>query len=779
MATLTGLMRMNLSKKVVPIENVHREAIIVALKNEFKISSKSIVLPANYNISDENKDVFPLSGISLDVLETFLGVCSNVDGGAFINSLSSAAVCETLIMPLTEKYKVSMTNLLSRVQYGGVNKASIFVCHAWEYSFPDLVTILKQNTADRTNTYFWLDLFSINHHNSQQSHQKLWLTTFPSTCRLFNRMIIVIPQRNDLLIANRLWCLWEIYHFIKFEIDYDIALPTSEKANLQIELERNCEDFVIFLKSQINFLAGEASDPNDKSAILGAISQFKRIEIFNSSIRTGFMNCLIKIFRNTILGKSTKINEVNIAAINLSKASTLIKLLKLNNQYDEAIEWQTSIVNFLTTTTQADKSETIKAMNSLSELFELKQDIDHAIKYIRECCNTSSEQFGGDHIETLQNKISLGRLLLKGNLNTEATIVLSECYDYIRLQTGTTKLIVKSIDNGDNVNTNDQIEVSPEKFPKAELSHMILQVQVGRLLGEALFAIGRCDDSLSTFESCIAYGSKNLGRAHLETLRTVTSYGTTSYQNHEYRKARKLYTMALNLHLEKCNKREEPDQEALQVINRLVLLHQERGCNQEACKLFQQCYQRRQILLGEGHRETLQSANNLAIFYARQGFHEHALRLYEECHELSELYLGQYDLDTLLYTQNLAVECRRIGELERAKRLYEKCLGQSIKIYGEQHALTIQINNNLTELLFINGKSKEDIFERYKSCYEASKTTAGESNFHTVIYKQNMTALNRMIAQEAEQRKVHEEKLKNVHSQLLKQQLKANTVEKS
>lgn len=82
----------------------------------------------------------------------------------------------------------SLCELLSAETTSGkknvlVGKPSVFLSHAWASSFSQLVDILEyfccsSGNVDAEETFFWIDIFSVDQHRAQQMPSEWWDSTF-------------------------------------------------------------------------------------------------------------------------------------------------------------------------------------------------------------------------------------------------------------------------------------------------------------------------------------------------------------------------------------------------------------------------------------------------------------------------------------------------------------------------------------------------------------------------------------------------------------------------
>ena len=126
-----------------------------------------------------------------------------------------------------------------------VGTPNVFVSHAWQYNFLELLDALgefvgapKQELAgllddeyhdslfdtidtdldsarQRTEIFFWFDCFVIDEHATQSLTQEWWKTTFTECIARIGHTVMVLSPWNAPIPLTRAWCLWEIYSTVK------------------------------------------------------------------------------------------------------------------------------------------------------------------------------------------------------------------------------------------------------------------------------------------------------------------------------------------------------------------------------------------------------------------------------------------------------------------------------------------------------------------------------------------------------------------------------------
>ena len=114
-------------------------------------------------------------------------------------------VCFGIVKPATEHVKTSYAEMLSNTtEPGEVNDATVFVSHAWKYTFVDVVDALSSLSE---NAYVWFDVFTVNQHASLQVPPDWWFTTFKEAVASIGHTVLILMPWDDPISLTRAWCI--------------------------------------------------------------------------------------------------------------------------------------------------------------------------------------------------------------------------------------------------------------------------------------------------------------------------------------------------------------------------------------------------------------------------------------------------------------------------------------------------------------------------------------------------------------------------------------------
>lgn len=180
------------------------------------------------------------------------------------------------VLPQTSAGKTAFTD--SPIGEANSAETNLFVSHAWQYTFGQLITSLsqwaKEQDQDPATTYCWIDLFSVNQHVSADVSQDEWAETFKNGIAKAGRFVLVLTPWSNPVPYTRAWCLWEVFNASKTGVPFSIALAEQEAKNLGDTIAKEPLSIVPAL-CEIQSKKASAQDPRDMTMISSWIQRPK------------------------------------------------------------------------------------------------------------------------------------------------------------------------------------------------------------------------------------------------------------------------------------------------------------------------------------------------------------------------------------------------------------------------------------------------------------------------------------------------------------------------
>lgn len=154
-----------------------------------------------------------------------------------INSITTAGVCHSMVIPTTSihecsyiDYSLKTHNISSSKIFFG--KANVFVSHVWNYNFIEFIQTIHDwiLTNNNTDYFFWIDVFCLPQQmNSITKPFQWWNVSFrQSIIDIGFTLIVFLPWSSPIYI-KRSWCLYEFFITVDSSITYEIILPLQQK----------------------------------------------------------------------------------------------------------------------------------------------------------------------------------------------------------------------------------------------------------------------------------------------------------------------------------------------------------------------------------------------------------------------------------------------------------------------------------------------------------------------------------------------------------------------
>eukprot|EP00808_Paulinella_micropora_P001610 g10533.t1 len=159
----------------------------------------------------------------------------------------------------------------------GVATATVFLSHAWKYTFKQVVEAIAAHWPDkdvRSQTFLWFEFFTVNQHQISTVDPDFWFEAFRENVQTIGRTVLILsPWRNPLLLT-RSWCLWEIFCTRVTESMFEICLSPTEAKDFEKAL---VEDFSSILGSlsKIDVKKAKAFKKEDQEKILALVERMK------------------------------------------------------------------------------------------------------------------------------------------------------------------------------------------------------------------------------------------------------------------------------------------------------------------------------------------------------------------------------------------------------------------------------------------------------------------------------------------------------------------------
>ena len=142
--------------------------------------------------------------------------------------LTTTDVCNKFLKPITSEKQQSYCEYLQEQNSPDVGEATVFISHAWKYTFVEVVDALEHHFSKEPDIFIWFDLFSNNQHKAISFPFEWWRDTFLNAIGKLGRVVMVLSPWNNPIPFTRAWCLWEIYCAVSTGSKFEVAITPDQ-----------------------------------------------------------------------------------------------------------------------------------------------------------------------------------------------------------------------------------------------------------------------------------------------------------------------------------------------------------------------------------------------------------------------------------------------------------------------------------------------------------------------------------------------------------------------
>lgn len=518
---------------------------------------------------------FPRLGISLQGIKHFI---EHFKEKSFAEK-TTEEVCKEFIIPNT--HNVSYCEQLFLDQSPYVGTATIFISHAWKYTFLKVIRTLEYwlqtyhstrpkrekgtnvdsegttskssstgagdtTTENGSTIYLWFDLFSNSQHGTRTKDFTWWTSCFAENIKDIGHTLLVLDWQ-DRIPLSRMWCGWELACSAKLQLD--IAMDWVEEQSFVRELVYEYDN-VVKKMFKIDLEKAETENSCDRENIIQAIKTTSSFQDTNQKVIGKLKDWMI-----TIANK--KVTQMNAEERN--------KLLELS-----------------------------ALQNNLGRLYHDQGNYEAAETFYQKALYGRIEKLGIKHRTTLTSISNLGELY-HSQRNYE------EAQKYLELAYKIRRKILGPMDHDTLKSMNDLAVVYKDMRMYEEAEPLYKEALASRL--------------------------KKLGPDDRDTLESMNNFGVFYKSKENFTKAEDYYRMAMEGRKKNFG---DKDRDTLTSMNNLALLYHSRRNYEAAVEVYEKVVDGRREVLGDRHPLTLTSIATLAVFYKDLRKYDKAKSLYEE-----------------------------------------------------------------------------------------------------------------------------------------------------
>jgi tetratricopeptide (TPR) repeat protein len=578
--------------------------------------------------------------------------------------MTTTEVCEQCLLAATACESSSYCDMLKRRGSDGVGVATVFISHAWKYSFADVVNALEYHFRDTPDIYIWFDLFSNNQHAAGAAGNlpfEWWATTFKSAIAQFRRVVMILSPWNDPIPFTLAWCLFEVYSAVSTNSTFEVAMSKSDFRSFLQSIMYDAGSFLKMLAT-IDLLKCEAFNPVDKDRIFEVVKS----EVGFSNLN-GMVKAKMREWVDATLSSRTGALDGNVSVKSLDENAAYARTLHDTGQYEKALEiYQQCLNGYIDLGTSPDN-----VYNGLGKVCEMLGRYEEAMEYNQQALDIRMETFGERHADVASSYNNMGNVCdLMGQYE--------EAMEYHK----------KALDI--------RIETLGEGHADVASSY--------NNIGNICDVLGQYEEAMEYYEKSIDIRIKSLGARHIEVAGSYNNIGNICDMLGQYEEAMKYHKKALDIRIETFGERHVEVSDSYTNMGSVCEIL---GRYQEAMEYHRKSLAIGLESLGDRHPDVADSYSNIGTICETLGQYDEAMEYYKRALDIRVQSLGELHSSVSNSYSDFGVIYQKLGRYEEAMEYYKKSLDIAIESLGEAHPDVINTNVNMAHLLVEMGDYTE------------------------------------------------------------------------
>jgi tetratricopeptide (TPR) repeat protein len=235
---------------------------------------------------------YPLHGIRLSTLKTWF--IEHVEPTTNkLKTITTGEFVYTIVIPITQTRKCALIDLFQKEDR--VDKATVFVSHAWGNRFLDTLDTVDRNFMDENKDIFvWIDAVVVNQHETKNTSPEFYSSMFHAAIHSIGHTMAIFSPFDNPLPLRRSWCLWELLGTIQGDnTKLTIAFPERERLLMLETMKKNSKSLLNSL-CVIDARNAHAQFEIDEIRIRDAIQSSVGFERVNDAVLTPLREWLLK-----------------------------------------------------------------------------------------------------------------------------------------------------------------------------------------------------------------------------------------------------------------------------------------------------------------------------------------------------------------------------------------------------------------------------------------------------------------------------------------------------
>lgn len=303
-------------------------------------------------------------------------------------------------------------------------RATHFVSHAWKCDFSGFVAALGcwlvQSNTPAESTYFWVDAFVVNQHQTQAYPQEWWSTRFMEAIRNIGNTVLVLDPWEDPVPLTRAWVIWELYCTTVTGAKLHLAMSKKTSDSFNAALLESFEQ-VQTAMSRVDVSKSKSFHEHDEVMIHGEIQRSLGFTKMNEVVQARMLQWLLEmtkaelqVLQGNLGAKSQSLMRparTDVLATYYKLKENSAKMMRETGSVAEAAHVFRELAAELEESFGKEDAITLSCLNQLAVTLQKDGQVEKATDLLRDLLLRRGSALGIGHEDTLQSASNLAVLL--------------------------------------------------------------------------------------------------------------------------------------------------------------------------------------------------------------------------------------------------------------------------------------------------------------------------------------------------------------------------------
>ena len=442
--------------------------------------------------------------------------------------------------------------------------STVYVCHAWDAPFADLVDALEQHEREHPDSYFWVDLFAANQYVDERRDTDWFRIALRDRIRMCGSFLLVVTPWEAPLLLTRTWCQWELFCALtESAVALCARLPKQQVERMALEFTGKPYLFLESVRSCLRDKAAKARNQRDKGSVIALVHETVGFPALYQTIEDALRAWHIDTLRELAIAKYGVQSPQNVQLL-----VTIGSLLAELGVLDAAVEIHNKALDIAKSVHGPQHIETAGCLSCVADSFYRQSNFKKSEENYQLALRIRINVLGKNHKETAITYSNLGAVFFKS------------------------RYFARAVDNIDQAIL-IQLQVLGPDHPDLATSY--------HNLGGAYDGKGQFIKSIEAYEKCLDIRRRVLGASHPNTGVTLSCIAYAYYNRGTYDKAIEFFEQALGVEVTLNG---PANISLVPIYNSIGTAYKARANYDKAIYYFEKALEIRTNTLGYRHQET-------------------------------------------------------------------------------------------------------------------------------------------------------------------------------